>query len=82
MSFVVRFLISIPLFYFIYQGRVWALVSMFLLMMLSVESMAYVCMKLVQRCNELNRRIKQIEQNIEKTKRINNVLSDVFDNKP
>lgn len=80
MSPTVRFIISIPLFYFIARGHNWAIVAMFVLNMIAVESMAYISMRLIKRCNELSKLIKEIDHRTEKAHRVNNVLEDVFDN--
>jgi len=77
----IRFLLSLPLFYFIARGQNWAIVAMFALNMIAVEACAWICLKLIQRNRELLNAVKKLEKVTKDSSRVNAVLSDVFDAK-
>lgn len=54
-----RLLLAIPLFYFIYQGKMWAVCAMFLLQYIGYEIMAGLLLRLSQRNLELCNLIRQ-----------------------
>lgn len=82
MTFWLRFLSSVPLLWFVYKGHTWAIVLMFILSMFTVEIVALICNRLIQRHKMLHTDMKRLEKKTESVHRVNTVLSDVFDKKP
>lgn len=55
---------------------------MFILSMFTVEIVALICNRLIQRHKMLHTDMKRLEKKTESVHRVNTVLSDVFDKKP
>ena len=79
MSFFWRMVLSIPLFYFIWKGHTWAIVLTLFLQMLAIEAMALISKRLIERNKQLLDLVKQLNEKIEKSGRVDKVLADVFD---